>query len=68
MKIDDVPCGTLTVSVHCPYGRSTLVPECKLSRLFAELLGQKTLTAQNIILIKALGFEVVTKEVKEVKL
>lgn len=55
---------TLTVSLINYYGRETIRPECDTSRLFAELLGQKTLTRKNIELIKAIGFEIKLKEVK----
>lgn len=64
MQNNNCPRGTLIVSVFEPYGRVTIKPECELSRLFAELLGQKTLTATNIEVIKQLGFEVKTMEVK----
>lgn len=51
--------GCLFVSVSKPYGVETIRPECELSRGFAELLKQKTLTAGDVELIKRLGFEVV---------
>lgn len=56
--------GVLTVSVLNHWGRVTIRPECELSRKFAELLGQKTLTEADIEIIKKLGYEVKTKEVK----
>lgn len=60
------PLQTLTVSVRSPYGVETIYPECPLSRLFCELLGQKTLTKENVENIKRLGFffYVKTNEVK----
>jgi hypothetical protein len=51
---------TLKVSLAKQYGNETIHPECDLSRGFASLLGQKTLTRANIESIKALGFKVRT--------
>lgn len=53
----------LEVRVERPYGIRTIYPECPVSRLFAELLKQKTLTRRDIELIKRLGFEVRVKEI-----
>lgn len=47
------------------YGRLTFYPESEQARKFAELLGQKTLTRENIEKIKSLGFKVVTKSESE---
>lgn len=60
------PENTLTVSVRSPYGVETIYPECPVSRLFCELLRQKTLTRENVETIKKLGFvfEVKREEVK----
>lgn len=54
----------LTVRKLIWYGRITLQPECDESRLFAMLLGQKTLTEENIEVIKKLGYEFRTLEEK----
>lgn len=51
----------LTVSVVEAYGRETIRPECELSRKFVALLGQKTLTRENVEKIKSLGFVFVEK-------
>lgn len=48
---------TLKVSIARPYGIETIYPECETSRLFAALLGQKTLTHLNVLVIKNLGYE-----------
>lgn len=56
--------GTLIVSVVDYFGRTTIKPECELSRLFAELLRQRTLTPDDVERIKRLGYEIRTKEVK----
>lgn len=56
--------GTLIVERFSWYGRETLRPACPLSEGFARLLGQKTLTPEDVERIKALGFVVKTKEVR----
>lgn len=56
--------GVLKVSVSHPYGVETFYPRCALSKGFARLLGQKTLTKGDVELIKGLGFEFVQEEVK----
>jgi len=53
----------LTVSIVEHYGRETIRPECELSRNFAALLGQRTLTRTNINKIKELGYIIKLKEV-----
>lgn len=55
---------TLIVTVAKPYGNETIIPECETSRLFAELLEQKTLTRKDVERIKKLGYEIVVKEVR----
>lgn len=52
----------LTVKHVSRYGVETFYPECELSRLFADLLNQKTLTRKNVEMIKRLGFVIKTKE------
>ena len=52
----------LLVRVVEYWGRVTVIPECERSRLFAELLGQKTLTSENIAGIKKIGFKFKTEE------
>ena len=54
---------SVEVSVMNHYGRETIKPECPISRLFAKLLRQKTLTRENIEVIKSLGYTVRIKEV-----
>lgn len=44
------------------YGRVTIRPACDVSRAFAALLGQKTLTEDNVEGIKKLGYRVLLKE------
>lgn len=55
---------TLIVSVIEYYGRETIKPECDLSKMFAELLKQKTLTRRDIEIIKSLGYEIKQKVVE----
>lgn len=45
------------------YGRESFVPECELSKAFAALLEQKTLTRANLKKIKDLGYEIELMEV-----
>jgi len=54
----------LVVRVLNYYGRITIVPESDTAKKFAKLLGQKTLTEENIKIIKELGYEVKTREEK----
>lgn len=40
------------------YGKEWIYPVCDRAKLFAELVGQKTLTRENIGLIKQLGYKI----------
>lgn len=42
-----------------PYRIEIFRPNCELSRLFAELLKQKSLTREDIEAIKRIGFEII---------
>ncbi len=55
---------TLKVSLRGPYGNQLIYPECEVSRRFADLLGQKTLTSADVERIKEFGytFEIVLPE------
>lgn len=55
----------LIVTVLNWYGRETVVPQCELSRKFAALLGQKTLTPADCELIRGLGYEIRVKGTDE---
>lgn len=48
----------ITVEVRTVYGEDKFYPACEASRLFAQLLGQTTLTRPNLQIIKQLGYEV----------
>lgn len=54
---------TLVISQVNWYGRETFKPECEVSIMFCRLLKQKTLTREDLNLIKELGFEIKTKEI-----
>ena len=58
----------LTVRIVERYGRETIYPECEVSRGFAVLLKQTTLTREDIENIKRLGYEIRTKPNEGVKL
>lgn len=50
---------TINIQIRDVYGKPTVYPACERSRIFARMLGQKTLTQADITNIKALGFEIV---------
>jgi len=54
----------LIVRVVEYFGRTTVLPRNHLASLFAELLGQKTLTPSDCDKIKALGYVIKQEEVK----
>ena len=48
------------------YGKDTIYPYCESTKTFCDMLGQTTLTEQDIRLIKSLGYQVhVVQKVKE---
>lgn len=57
----------MTVRVVSKYGNDLIYPVDHKAHIFAQLLGQATLTRTNIKYIKALGFEIHIKY-DEVKL
>lgn len=48
----------IEVEVKTVYGNQTIIPHCKTAKLFAQLLGQKTLTSSDVKTIKQLGYTV----------
>jgi hypothetical protein len=48
----------ITVSVKSVYGKETIYPICQIAHHFCSMLGQKTLTRDNIMWIKLMGFVV----------
>lgn len=50
----------ITLQIRNVYGVPRAYPACDKSRIFADMLGAKTLTRQAIDAIKALGFTIET--------
>jgi hypothetical protein len=48
----------ITVRITSNFGNEAIYPVCKDARIFAEMLGRKTLTRRDIASIKALGYVV----------
>ena len=48
----------IKVEIKNVYGKETIYPACEQAQIFAELVGQKTLTKGDIIKIKRLGYEI----------
>lgn len=48
----------ITVEIKTVYGKEAIYPHDNAAQLFAQMLGQTTLTRDNIRYIKALGFNV----------
>ena len=46
----------ITVRVTSQYGKSTLVPQCERSEIFAQIANTKTLTVRALKSIVSLGF------------
>lgn len=49
----------ITVEIKSVYGNTTIYPVCEKAKIFAKLVGQKTLTQANINNIKDLGYAIV---------
>lgn len=54
MKIPD----KIVLRVANNYGTEVFYPACRLSQLFADIAGTKTLTGQNVARILVMGFEI----------
>ena len=48
----------ITVSIRQVYGNETIYPACRMSAGFAAIAGTKTLTAETLRHITAMGFEI----------
>lgn len=48
---------TITVKEKSVYGNTLIYPVCNNAAIFAQLIGKKTFTANDLDLITALGFE-----------
>lgn len=51
----------ITVEIKTVYGNTTIYPVCEKAKLFAKYKGQKSLTNQDIIVIKELGYRVIVQ-------
>ena len=49
---------TLRVQVKTKFGMEMVHPLCETSKIFAKLVGKQTLNAEQLKLIKKLGFDV----------
>lgn len=49
---------TIQVTIKNVYGKETIYPACARATYFASIAGQRTLTAREIELIKALGYTI----------
>jgi hypothetical protein len=49
---------TIQVTIKNVYGNQTIYPICEKAKIFANIKGQKTLTAADINHIKMLGYTV----------
>lgn len=56
---------TLYIRIRRVYGRDTIYPACDDSRIFADMLGRKTLTERDMRHIRTLGYniEVIRQEI-----
>lgn len=57
----------ITVRVKNTYGKTVFYPECRLAHQFADMLGQKTLTRDDLTKIKNMEVNIVIKH-EEVQL
>ena len=53
---------TITIEIRNVYGNATIYPVCNLARQFATLLGQKTITGDQLRQIRAMGILVTIKQ------
>lgn len=53
----------LIVEIDRSFGRETIRPACPVSEKFCRLLKQRTLTREDVELIKQLGYTVKVKEI-----
>jgi hypothetical protein len=52
----------IVVLVKQVYGNATIYPVCEKAKLFADLLGQKSLTFGDMRIIQAMGFKVTIEQ------
>lgn len=49
---------TIQVMIKNVYGNETVYPACEKAKIFASMVGQKTLTHADLSSIKALGYTI----------
>jgi hypothetical protein len=49
---------SITVQIKSVFGRDVIYPACAKATGFCKLIGQKSLTDEQIVQIKSLGYEV----------
>jgi hypothetical protein len=54
----------IIVKIKNNFGNEAIYPACDKARIFAEMVGQKTLTRSNIETIKKLGFTINVEQQK----
>ncbi len=52
----------IVVRVEHYYGKQLIYPEDSTAKMFTEIAGTKTITAQMIAIIKSIGFEIRIKQ------
>ena len=52
----------ITVEIETLYGREVIRPICDAAKTFAKMAGTKTLTRQQIELVKELGYKVLINQ------
>lgn len=52
----------IIVEIKNVYGKETIYPACDQSKLLADLAGNKTITVQNLSIIKKLGYQIEVKQ------
>lgn len=50
----------ITIEIKSAYGRNLAYPACDKSRVFADMIGSKTLTREALGHIEALGYQIET--------
>jgi len=59
---DNTMSNQIVVRVKQVYGNDTIYPVCDRAKLFADLLGQKSLTFADMRIIQAMGFNVTIEQ------
>jgi hypothetical protein len=54
----------IIIKIKEVYGNTTYYPICESAKVFATMLGQKTLTAKDLANIQKLGYEIQPEQIK----